>query len=180
LELVNPGALGSLNNVAAPDVQVFINGVAASVGTYSFPFPPGSTGLVLDNGLIRFRFNGKTPTSTQMLALSVIVNSQELAPLDGQNSFYVDAAGNGSLVTSQVSVVRNTPDLVEVAFVEARVRPRTSLKTRSLSRSRTSTRRRRISRSPMLRLPRTNRPARVLAALAHPILMAEAPLLINW
>ena len=116
--------LGSLLASAAnaetnPDVQLLINGAPAAVGTYPFPFPSGSSGLVLDNGLVRFRFNGKTDTSQTMLALSIMANGQELAPLDGQNSFYVDASGGTpSLVCSQVNVIRNTPDLVEVAFVD--------------------------------------------------------------
>ena len=76
-----------------PDVKVLLNGEPAAVGTYSFPFPAGSSGLVLDNGLVQFTFNGKTPTSKTMLALSIIANGQQLAPLDGQNSFYVDASG---------------------------------------------------------------------------------------
>jgi rhamnogalacturonan endolyase len=102
-----------------PNVQILLNGAPAAVGTYPFPFPAGSSGLVLDNGLVRFTFNGKTPTSQTMLALSIIADGQELAPLDGQNSFYVDASGGTpSLVCSQVKVVRNTPDLVEVAFVD--------------------------------------------------------------
>jgi rhamnogalacturonan endolyase len=102
-----------------PDVRVLLNGVPAAAGTYSFPFPAGSSGLVLDNGLVRFTFNGKSATSQTMLALSIIANGQQLAPLDGQNSFYVDASGGTpSLVCSQVKVLRNSPDLVEVAFVD--------------------------------------------------------------
>src|SRR5437588_6706489 len=104
------------NAQSAPDVQVLLNGVPAAIGTYSFPFPAGSSGLTLDNGLVQFRFNGKTPTSQTILALSIIANGQQLAPLDGQNSFYVDASGGTpSLVCSQVKVLRNSPDLAEVA-----------------------------------------------------------------
>jgi rhamnogalacturonan endolyase len=102
-----------------PDVQLTLNGAPAAVGTYTFPFPAGSTGLVLDNGLVRFVFNGKTSTAQTMLVRSILANGQELSPLDGQNSFYVDASGGTpSLVCSQVRVLRNTPDLVEVAFVD--------------------------------------------------------------
>jgi rhamnogalacturonan endolyase len=102
-----------------PDVRLLLNGAPAAIGTYSFPFPPGSSGLVLDNGLVQFTFNGKTATSQTMLALSIIANGQQLAPLDGQNSFYVDASGGTpSLVCSQVKVLRNSPDLAEVAFVD--------------------------------------------------------------
>src|SRR5690349_4692049 len=50
-----------------PDVQLTLNGAPAAVGTYTFPFPAGSTGLVLDNGLVRFVFNGKTSTAQTML-----------------------------------------------------------------------------------------------------------------
>jgi rhamnogalacturonan endolyase len=107
------------NSQTGPDVQVRLNGAAAAIGTYSFPFPSGASGLVLDNGLVRFTFNGKSPTSQTMLALSIVANGQELAPIDGQNSFYVDASGGTpSLVCSQVKVLRNSPDLVEVAFVD--------------------------------------------------------------
>ena len=104
---------------SGPDVQVLLNGAPAAVGTYTFPFPAGSSGLVLDNGLVRFTFNGKSSTSKTMLALSIVANGQELAPLDGQNSFYVDASGGTpNLVCSQVKVLRNSPDLAEVAFVD--------------------------------------------------------------
>jgi rhamnogalacturonan endolyase len=107
------------NAQSAPDVQLTLNGVPAAVGTYAFPFPAGSSGLVFDNGLVRFTFNGKTSTSQTMLARSIVANGQELSPLDGQNSFYVDASGGTpSLVCSQVRVLRNSPDLVEVAFVD--------------------------------------------------------------
>jgi rhamnogalacturonan endolyase len=100
-------------------VTLLLNGVAAAIGTYSFPFPAGSSGLVLDNSLVQFTFNGKTQTSQTMLALSIMANGQQLAPLDGQNSFYVDASGGTpSLVCSQVKVLRNSPDLAEVAFVD--------------------------------------------------------------
>jgi len=109
----------TVNAQTGPDVQVLLNGVPASVGTYTFPFPPGSTGLTLDNGLVKFRFNGKNSTSQTMLALSIMANGQELAPLDGQNSFYVDASGGTpSLACSQVKILRNSTDLVEVAFVD--------------------------------------------------------------
>jgi rhamnogalacturonan endolyase len=102
-----------------PDVQVLLDGAPATVGSYAFPFASGSSGLVLDNGLIQFHFNGKTGTSHTMLALSIVANGQELAPLDGQNSFYVDASGGTpSLVCSQVNILRQSPDLVEVAFVD--------------------------------------------------------------
>jgi rhamnogalacturonan endolyase len=102
-----------------PDVQLTLNGAPAAVGTYAFPFPAGSSGLVFDNGLVRFTFNGKTSTSQTMLVRSIVANGQQLAPLDGQNSFYVDASGGTpSLVCSQVRVLRNTPDLAEVAFVD--------------------------------------------------------------
>ncbi|MBO0798481.1 MAG: hypothetical protein J2P31_06630, partial [Blastocatellia bacterium] len=104
---------------SGPDVHVLLNGAPAAMGTYTFPFPAGSSGLVLDNGLVRFTFNGKSPTSHTMLALSIVANGQELAPLDGQNSFYVDASGGTpSLACSQVKVLRSSPDLVEVAFVD--------------------------------------------------------------
>src|SRR5947209_8933446 len=107
------------NAQTGPDVQVLLNGSPADVGTYAFPFPAGSSGLVLDNGLVRFTFNGKNATSQTMLALSIIANGQQLAPLDGQNTFYVDASGGTpSLVCSQVKVLRNSADLVEVAFVD--------------------------------------------------------------
>src|SRR5215475_5279654 len=111
--------LSALSAQSGPDVQVLLNGAPAAVGTYTFPFPAGSSGLVLDNGLVRFTFNGKSSTSKTMLALSIVANGQELAPLDGQNSFYVDASGGTpTLVCSQVKVLRNSPDLAEVAFVD--------------------------------------------------------------
>jgi len=96
------------NAQSAPDVQLTLNGAPAAIGTYAFPFPAGSSGLVLDNGLVRFTFNGKTSTSQTMLVRSIVANGQELSPLDGQNSFYVDASGGTpSLVCSQVRVLRN-------------------------------------------------------------------------
>ncbi len=102
-----------------PDVRLTLNGAPAAVGSYAFPFPAGSPGLVLDNGLVRFTFNGKSATSQTILARSIVANGQEMAPLDGQNSFYVDASGGTpSLVCSQVKMLRNSPDLVEVAFVD--------------------------------------------------------------
>src|SRR5690242_73128 len=55
----------------SPDVQLTLNGAPVAVGTYAFPFPAGSTGLVLDNGLVRFTFNGKSSTSQTMLARSI-------------------------------------------------------------------------------------------------------------
>ncbi|WP_213805034.1 polysaccharide lyase family protein [Granulicella sp. dw_53] len=118
--LILVGLLASPANAQAnPDVQVLLDGAPAAVGTYSFPFPSGSSGLVLDNGLVRFTFNGKNATSKTMLALSIVANGQELAPLDGQNSFYVDASGGTpSLSCSQVKILRNSADLVEVAFVD--------------------------------------------------------------
>ena len=103
----------------SPDVRLTLNGVPAPVGSYAFPFPAGSSGLVLDNGLVRFTFNGKSSTAQTILARSIVANGQEMAPLDGQNSFYVDASGGTpSLVCSQIKVLRNSPDLVEVAFVD--------------------------------------------------------------
>ncbi len=117
-------ATGAHAQSADPDVRVFINGAPAALGSYSFPFPPDSPGLVLDNGLVRLTFNGKTPASTEMLARSVIVNGVELAPLDGQNSFYVDSGGGTArLITSQVRVVRLSSDLAEVAFIDTTSSP---------------------------------------------------------
>lgn len=107
------------NGQVSQDVQVKLNGVTAAPGTYAFPFPAGSQGLVLDNGLVKFTFNGKSSTSKTILATSIVANGQELTPLDGQNTFYVDASGGTpSLACSEVRVLRVSSDLVEVAFVD--------------------------------------------------------------
>jgi len=128
---------------AATDVTFLLNGEPAKVGTYPFPFPAGAPGIVLDNGLIRFAFNrddaaggvvtgwdgtGRQRASTSITLTSVIVNGTELAhhlngvdprDPDRQHSFYIDAGGGGSrLLCSQVKVLRVTPELAEVAFID--------------------------------------------------------------
>jgi len=128
---------------APTDVKILLNGEPAKVGTYAFPFPAGAAGIVLDNGLIRFAFNrddavggvvtgwngtGRQRASTSITVTSVIVNGTELAhnlngvdprDPDRQHSFYIDAGGGGSrLVCSQVKVLRVTPELAEVAFID--------------------------------------------------------------
>ncbi len=132
-----------------PDVQVLIDGVPAAAGTYAFPFPPGHGGLVLDNGLIRFTLNrddgaagivtgwdgssADRPATTSITATSVIVNGRELAhnlngvtprDPDRQHTFYIDWGGGvGRLICSQVRVIRLSPDLAEVAFVDTTSTP---------------------------------------------------------
>lgn len=116
------------------DVALLLNGSPASVGTYTFPDAVDS--LVLDNGLVKFTFGrddaaGGIVTGwddVSITATSVVVNGVELAhnlngvdprDPDRQHSFYIDASGGKTrLVCSQVRVLRTTPDLAEVAFID--------------------------------------------------------------
>jgi rhamnogalacturonan endolyase len=116
------------------DVKLEINGAGAAVGSYSFPDQAGS--LVFDNGLVKLTFGrddaaGGIVTgwaNTSITATSVIINGQELAhnlngvdprDPDRQHSFYIDASGGATrLVCTEVLVLRNTPDLAEVAFID--------------------------------------------------------------
>lgn len=115
-------------------VGVLVNGAPAGVGTYRFPDEVDS--LVLDNGLIRFTFGrddaaGGIVTGwgdVSITAQSVMVNGVELAhnlngveprDPDRQHSFYIDASGGRTrLVCTEVRVIRATPELAEVAFVD--------------------------------------------------------------
>lgn len=132
-----------------PDVQLLLDGSPAALGSYTFPFAAGNTGLVLDNGLVKFTFNrddaaggivtgwdGSTsdrPATVSISAISVVVNGTELAhnlngvsprDPDRQHSFYIDAGGGSSrLICTEVRILRSTPDLVEVAFVDKTSRP---------------------------------------------------------
>ncbi len=134
-------ALAGRLPAAAPatGVSVQINGIAAAVRTYAFPSEVDS--LVLDNGLIRFTFGRDDAvggvvtgwTDVSITAQSVVVDGVELAhnlngvdprDPDRQHSFYIDAGGGKSrLVCSQVRVLRITPHLVEVAFVDTTSTP---------------------------------------------------------
>lgn len=125
----------------ASPVQLLINDVPAEVGSLAFPFPASSNGLVFDNGLIRYTFNRDDAaggvvtgwTTTSITATSIVVNGTELAhnlngvnprDPDRQHSFYIDAGGGSSrLVCSEVRVLRATPDLAEVAFVDTTSKP---------------------------------------------------------
>ncbi len=129
------GLGASALRAASPDVQLLLNGAPAAVGTYAFPFA-GTGGLVFDNGLLRVTFDrddaaGGVVTGwvdTSITATSVIVNGTELAhhlngvdprDPDRQHSFYIDAGGGATrLVCTQVSVLRATTDLAEVAFID--------------------------------------------------------------
>lgn len=120
-------------------VSVLVNGAPAATRTYAFPDDIDS--LVLDNGLIRFTFGrddaaGGSVTGwsdVSITAQSVVVDGVELAhdlngvdprDPDRQHSFYVDAGGGKTrLVCSQVRVLRVTPDLAEVAFVDTTSTP---------------------------------------------------------
>ena len=120
-------------------VAVLINGTVAQVGTYAFPDEVDA--LVLDNDLIRFTFGRDDAaggvvtgwTDTSITARSVVVDGVELAhnlngveprDPDRQHSFYIDAGGGRSrLVCSEVRVLRITPQLVEVAFVDTSSTP---------------------------------------------------------
>lgn len=131
------GANGGTSTATAksePHVQLLLNGAPAAIGTYAFPTDAQT--VVLDNGLIRFTFSRDDATggivtgwsNVSITASSIIVNGVELAhnlngvdprDPDRQHSFYVDAGGGSSrLVCSQIKVLRNTPDLAEVAFVD--------------------------------------------------------------
>lgn len=129
-------SLPSLASAAADDVQVFLHGAPATVGSQAFPFSAGDPGLVLDNGLVRFTFNRDDAaggivtgwTNTSITATSIIVNGTEVAhnlngvdprDPDRQHSFYIDAGGGSTrLVCTEVRILRATTDLVEVAFVD--------------------------------------------------------------
>jgi len=120
-------------------VNVLINGTAAQVGTYAFPDEVDA--LVLDNDLIRFTFGRDDAaggivtgwTDVSITAQSVVVDGVELAhnlngveprDPDRQHSFYIDAGGGRTrLVCSEVRVLRVTPQLVEVAFVDTTSMP---------------------------------------------------------
>lgn len=142
-------AITSLPAFSAPgDVQVSLNDASLFVGTRAFPFEAGK-GLVLDNGLIRFTFNrddaaggivtgwdgssNNRSASTSITATSIVVNGTELAhnlngvsprDPDRQHTFYIDAGGGSSrLICSEVRLLRATPDLAEVAFVDTSSAP---------------------------------------------------------
>jgi rhamnogalacturonan endolyase len=120
----------------SPDVQLQLNGSPAVVGSYVFPFAPGSSGLMFDNGLVRLSFNRDDAaggivtgwTTPSITATSIIANGTELAhnlngvaprDPDRAHSFYIDAGGGATrLVCTEVRVLRNTPDLAEVAFID--------------------------------------------------------------
>ena len=120
-------------------VTVLINGTATQVGTYAFPDEVDA--LVLDNDLIRFTFGRDDAaggivtgwTDVSITAQSVVVDGVELAhnlngveprDPDRQHSFYIDAGGGRTrLVCSEVRVLRVTPQLVEVAFVDTTSTP---------------------------------------------------------
>ena len=140
-------ALAALSTIATraadPAVQLLLNGTPAAVGVYPFPFAAG-TGLILDNGLIRFTFNrddaaGGVVTgwdgsiaglaaSTSITVTSILVNGRELAhnlngvdprDPDRQHSFYIDEGGGKTrLVCNEVRILRSSANLAEVAFVD--------------------------------------------------------------
>ena len=122
-----------------PDVLVLLDGNPPAAGTYAFP--TAASTIVLDNGLIRFTFGRDDAaggivtgwTNVSITAQSIVVNGVELAhnlngvaprDPDRQHSFYIDAGGGSTrLVCSEVRVLRVTPDLAEVAFVDTTSTP---------------------------------------------------------
>ncbi|HET7725112.1 MAG TPA: polysaccharide lyase family protein, partial [Propionibacteriaceae bacterium] len=118
----------------APAVSVTVDGSPLAVGTYSFPSQVDH--IVLDNGLVRITFGRDDAVAgivtgwsdTSISATSVLVAGREIGhnlngvdprDPDRQHSFYVDEGGGKTrLVCTQLQVLRSTPDLVEVAFVD--------------------------------------------------------------
>jgi rhamnogalacturonan endolyase len=147
LKLGGAGAVGlgvsglgiDLVHAAEPPVRLLLNGARGATGAFAFPAEVGT--LVLDNGLIRFTFGRDDAaggivtgwTDTSITASSVVVDGTELAhnlngiaprDPDREHSFYIDASGGKSrLVCSQVEVLRESDDLVEVAFVDTTSAP---------------------------------------------------------
>lgn len=103
---------------AASPLTLTIGGAPASVRNYTFPSEAPT--VALGNGLVTFTFG---PRGNTIAAHSVVMNGTQLNS-QGEESYYVDSAGGKQdLVCDTVVVLRLTPELVEVAFVDSRSSP---------------------------------------------------------
>ena len=92
------GPLSALPPVAAPLLHLQVNAV------------------VFDNGLVRMSF---TQSGGSILLTSAVVNGTELQHGATGASWYIDAAGHGTLEADHIKIVRVTPDLVEAAWIDS-------------------------------------------------------------